>query len=341
MLNIPKSYSKLLGELYNSTISIEEIYGGGSQRQYFRVKGDKKHTVLCYSQKEVNEHIEIGLFLKKHHIPVPEIYNYNREEGLILFEDGGTVSLQSKILELKDKEDEAGKFYKQVLQWLIKLQQINPADCKSITDRVFDHNYYRWETDYFLESCVDKFFHLHIKDSVHLIEEFNSLAETLSKEETVIVHRDFQSQNIYIKEDSLYFLDFQSARLGVCQYDLASLLYDPYVSLEKTLRKELLDYYCEEKPVHDKKHFTDIFYKTSMQRLMQALGAYGFLGIVKGKKDFLNYISPGLILLLDAVNHTEEFPEITMLIKKLISLQNKLNEEKIDSTHYSPLTKKE
>ncbi|MEQ8169483.1 MAG: phosphotransferase [Candidatus Eremiobacterota bacterium] len=325
MLNIPKNYSNLLGELYKSIISIEEIHGGGSQRQYFRVKGDGKDTVLCYSQKEVNEHIETGLFLKKHHIPVPEIYNYNREDGLILFEDGGTVSLQSKVLELREKKEEIINLYKHIIQWLIKLQKINPAGCKSITDRIFDHNYYRWETDYFLESCVDKFFHLHINYPEKLIKEFNSLAETLSKEETVIVHRDFQSQNIYIKENSLYFLDFQSARLGVCQYDLASLLYDPYVSLEKPLRKELLDYYCKEKPVRDKKHFTDIFYKTSMQRLMQALGAYGFLGIVKGKKDFLNYINPALILLLDALNHTEEFPEITVLIEKLKKLFEKFS----------------
>ncbi|MEQ8225342.1 MAG: phosphotransferase [Candidatus Eremiobacterota bacterium] len=320
MLNIPKNYSDLLGELYKSEISIEEIHGGGSQRQYFRVKGDGKHTVLCYSQKEVNEHIEIGLFLKKHHIPVPEIYNYKREDGLILFEDGGTVSLQRKILELREKKEEIIKLYEHIIQWLIKLQKINPGGCKSITDRIFDHKYYRWETDYFLESCVEKIFNLHVKDSEKLIKEFNSLAEILSKEDTVIVHRDFQSQNIYIKQKSLYFLDFQSARLGVCQYDLASLLYDPYVSLEKNLRQELLDYYCKEKPVHDKKHFTDIFYKASMQRLMQALGAYGFLGIVKGKKDFLNYIAPALNLLFDTVNHTEEFPEIMLLIENLKKL---------------------
>jgi aminoglycoside/choline kinase family phosphotransferase len=324
LINIPKNYSNLLGKLYHSTdkISIEEIYGGGSQRQYFRIKGEGKNTVLCYSEKELEEHIEIGLFLKKHHIPVPEIYNYNRKDCLILFEDAGNVSLQSKILELKGKEDEVINIYEDIIQQLIKLQKINQINCNSITDRIFDHNYYRWETDYFLESCVEKFFHLNVKDSEKLIKELNNLGETLSKEDTVIVHRDFQSQNIYIKQDNLYFLDFQSARLGVCQYDLASLLYDPYVSLEKKLRKELLDYYCREKPVHDKKHFMDIFYKTSMQRLMQALGAYGFLGIVKGKEDFLTYIDPALNLLLDAINHTEEFPEITLLIEKLILLRS-------------------
>lgn len=332
MPDIPKNYSNLLGKLYHSIdkISIEEIHGGGSQRQYFRIKGEGKNTVLCYSEKELEEHIEIGLFLKKHHIPVPEIYNYNRKDCLILFEDGGTVSLQSKILKLK--EDEVINIYEDIIRHLIKLQKITPVNCKSITDRMFDHNYYRWETDYFLESCVEKFFHLNVKNSEKLRKEFNNLAEILSKEETVIVHRDFQSQNIYIKQDNLYFLDFQSARLGVCQYDLASLLYDPYVSPEKTLRKELLDYYCKEKPVNDKKHFMDIFYKTSMQRLMQALGAYGFLGIVKGKKDFLNYINPGLTLLLDAVNHTEEFPEITLLIEKLLRLSKFENFSKTTET---------
>ena len=50
----------------------------------------------------------------------------------------------------------------------------------------------------------------------------------------------------------------------------------------------------EEKVVREKyEEFMNIFYKTSMQRLMQAMGAYGFLGLVKGKKPFLKFLNPG------------------------------------------------
>jgi len=38
-----------------------------------------------------------------------------------------------------------------------------------------------------------------------------------------------------------------------------------------------------------------------MQRLMQALGAYGFLGLVKGHKNFLQYIPRAVGSLRDTV----------------------------------------
>ncbi|HPZ09030.1 MAG TPA: phosphotransferase [Candidatus Eremiobacteraeota bacterium] len=327
MKKLPEGWIKLLKNHYNSTenLNILELHGGGSQRQYFRIQGEGKKFILCSSEKEVEEQIEIGLFLGKNNIPVPNIYDYNKKDGLILFEDGGTLSLQNKINNLKGKEEELLKIYKEVIDWLIKLQELNPQNCPSIKNRIFDHSYYRWETSYFLESCAGKVFNLEIQQKDSLIKEFDYLAETLSREETVIVHRDFQSQNIYIGEDRLYFLDFQSARLGVCQYDMASLSYDPYVCLPGDLRKDLLEYYITKKHIKNRHHFTDIFYKTSMQRLMQALGAYGFLGLVKGKKDFLKYIEPALKLLLDATKHADKYPEIINLTNQLLAMNYKLS----------------
>src|SRR6202012_3566808 len=60
------------------------------------------------------------------------------------------------------------------------------------------------------------------------------------------VHRDFQSQNIVIKDEAACFIDFQGMRPGLPQYDLASLFYDPYVGLPAAERSALLDYYLSE-----------------------------------------------------------------------------------------------
>ena len=57
------------------------------------------------------------------------------------------------------------------------------------------------------------------------------------------VHRDFQSQNIVIKDGAACFIDFQGMRPGLPQYDLASLLYDPYVCLPASERADLLEHY--------------------------------------------------------------------------------------------------
>jgi aminoglycoside/choline kinase family phosphotransferase len=112
------------------------------------------------------------------------------------------------------------------------------------------------------------------------------------------VHRDFQSQNILVRNGQAYLIDFQGMRPGLAHYDLASLLFDPYVDLSSAERDELLAYYCGENPSPD---FLDTLRLCAMQRLMQALGAYGFLGLVKDHKHFLQYIPKAVRSLREVV----------------------------------------
>jgi len=89
-------------------------------------------------------------------------------------------------------------------------------------------------------------------------------------------------------------IDFQGMRWGSPFYDLGSLLYDPYVFFTAEERLELLSYYYVlSNRALDWKGFRKAFYEASAQRLMQALGAYGFLGMKRGLSDFLGYSSPG------------------------------------------------
>jgi aminoglycoside/choline kinase family phosphotransferase len=60
---------------------------------------------------------------------------------------------------------------------------------------------------------------------------FVNLAKRLASYRRVLVHRDFQSQNIIVWNEQAYLIDFQGVRPGLPQYDLASLLFDPYVAL--------------------------------------------------------------------------------------------------------------
>jgi aminoglycoside/choline kinase family phosphotransferase len=111
------------------------------------------------------------------------------------------------------------------------------------------------------------------------------------------VHRDFQSQNIIVRNGQAYLIDFQGMRPGLAEYDLASLLYDPYVDLTEAERAELMAYYCGrqlENGITINGEFDLKLRLCAMQRLMQALGAYGFLGLVKGHKHFLQYIPNAL-----------------------------------------------
>jgi len=120
----------------------------------------------------------------------------------------------------------------------------------------------------------------------------------------VLVHRDFQSQNIIIQNGHANLIDFQGMRPGLAEYDLASLLYDPYVHLSEAERAELITYYRDgrdKRGVRCSEDFDSKLRLCAMQRLMQALGAYGFLGLVKGNKNFLQYIPRAVRSLRDTV----------------------------------------
>jgi aminoglycoside/choline kinase family phosphotransferase len=133
------------------------------------------------------------------------------------------------------------------------------------------------------------------------------------------VHRDFQSQNIIVRSGQAHLIDFQGMRPGLAQYDLASLLFDPYVNLSQEERAELTAYYrgLFKNGRATKGDFETALKLCAMQRLMQALGAYGFLGLVKGHKSFLHYVSPALKLLHAVVQEIDGLEPLELAIAEL------------------------
>jgi aminoglycoside/choline kinase family phosphotransferase len=145
------------------------------------------------------------------------------------------------------------------------------------------------------------------------------------------VHRDLQSQNVMIRDGEPFLIDFQGMRFGTPFYDLGSLLCDPYVNLEQSRevhpephaervnfsgseQNELLSfYYGLWKWDLDWATFQNTFWEASAQRLMQALGAYGFLGLKKGLKAYLEHIPAGLHNLQSAAAHVASLPRLQKL----------------------------
>jgi aminoglycoside/choline kinase family phosphotransferase len=138
-----------------------------------------------------------------------------------------------------------------------------------------------------------------------LAGEFAALARAVAAQPLVLVHRDFQSQNIMLDRDRIGLVDVQGMRLGPVGYDVMSLLHDPYVDLAPDVRRALLDHWLDAVralPVlagHTREEVEAMALAAGLQRLMQALGAFGFLGRVKGKRSFLDHVPRGLAQLGD------------------------------------------
>ena len=123
-----------------------------------------------------------------------------------------------------------------------------------------------------------------------------------------------------ILEQSACLIDFQGMRPGLGSYDLASLLYDPYVTLAEDERESLLEdataLYAEA-GIAIQGDFREVFDLCAMQRLMQALGAYGFLGLVKEHPHFLTHIPPALASLKEVVGRIEGLERFGELLDRL------------------------
>jgi aminoglycoside/choline kinase family phosphotransferase len=78
---------------------------------------------------------------------------------------------------------------------------------------------------------------------------------------------------------------------------LASLLFDPYVRLSAAEREDLLSYYTESRCLENTGRIEQTLGFCAMQRLMQALGAYGFLALVRGNRHFLAHVPAALVSL--------------------------------------------
>jgi hypothetical protein len=305
-----------------SADQLTPILKGGSDRIYYRVgcqKG-KSYIFMHYDPLRTENvyYAPIATFLEGIGIRVPHIIRHDSKRCYLLMEDLGETDLWA----FREASWENRRMlYRDSLAEIMKLHEY---DIQEFHNREvplmpgFDTALYRWEHDYFIENFVIGVcgIVLDSKENDKLRQELTGLIERISNSGRCLIHRDFQSQNILIRDALPSLIDFQGVRYGSRFYDLGSLLYDPYVDLAEGERMELLSFYFEQSRTAGDSfaEFEKAFREAASQRLMQALGAYGFLGIRKGKAAFLGHIPSALDNLLDACGRADCIPALKSLL---------------------------
>lgn len=300
-------------------MKILPLEGRGSERTFFRLKWGNHSAILIHYHPERVEntyYAEIAIFLQGIGIPVPRLIHHNLEYCLVLMEDLG----DQLLYEFREKNWEIRKpLYQKVLSSIHKLHVFPLEDFPVGRVKMmegFSSDLYRWERDYFRDYFVRECCGIILEPSFEkeLEIELLNLANRLLGSTRTLIHRDLQSQNIMVRDGEVFFIDFQGMRAGCPFYDLGSLLCDPYVSFTEKEREELLSFYFGlSKWGLDWEDFSKYFWEASAQRLMQALGAYGFLGLRKGLKNYLDHIPRGLYLLHHATSKINDLPNLQEL----------------------------
>jgi aminoglycoside/choline kinase family phosphotransferase len=202
----------------------------------------------------------------------------------------------------------------------------------------FTPDLYLWERNYFRENFIGGFCKIRLSPKIErqLEQELARLAHRLLSPVQRPIHRDLQSQNVMICSGTPFLIDFQGMRLGSIFYDLGSLLCDPYVAFTESERLELLSFYYEiSSPDQSPADYQKMFWEATTQRLMQAVGAYGYLGLHRGLKNYLAYIPGGLRNLCAAAERAASVPmllEIGSLCREALKpMDSKLREVNPDT----------
>ncbi|MEX1113857.1 MAG: phosphotransferase [Akkermansiaceae bacterium] len=260
-------------------ITLEPIKRGASGRTIVRVKtpGHEPFIGIHWNEdrEDNSQFIPVANFLKQAKLRVPTILHDRSRYRVALVEDLGDVDL----LSMKSRPfAERLPYYRSAFEQVDRLFYAKPAKDFHLMPP-FDAALYRWEQNYFFEFLVEEFLGMDA-GPLRKNQAFINLSERLGTVARHLVHRDFQSQNLLIKDDKVWLIDFQGLRRGRQEYDLASLIFDPYMDHSEEEREALLVLWEE---IADERPLETLFHECAAQRLMQALGAYG--NIVKNRGD--------------------------------------------------------
>lgn len=313
--------------LGSSAYKVFSLAGDASNRRYYRVVLDHQSWVLMrwepFDPKNY-PFISVLNHFAKNGVHVPEIISMSPEEGLVLLEDLGDLTLERKFWESQQQEASMD-FYKMAVDEIVKIH--HPAtldrsdDCTAFKMQ-FDTEKFLWEMNYGKDNLLSGVlkFPFSEQSNKEISDIFLDICSKLHQEPKRIAHRDYHSRNLMIKLDQMEVIDFQDARLGPIQYDLVSLMRDSYVDMNDSMAKTLINYYLDQsKPYLPKdfsrEHFDRIYELQSIQRCFKACGSFASFYHLRQDKRYLKYLSGTLRRVMKAIN---EFPEYKVFADILI-----------------------
>jgi aminoglycoside/choline kinase family phosphotransferase len=249
------------------------------------------------------------------------------DNNIYLQEDLGDIDLFRLVTDDKQhKTVNLIQLYRKVIDEMpsIQYKSVSDFDFSICYPRhAFDRQSMHWDLNYFkyhfLKLAYTPFHEQKLEDDFNRFIDF-----LLQAPSGFFLYRDFQSRNIMMHRDKVFFIDYQGGRKGALQYDLASLLFEAKTGLSPEIRMDLLNYYTQvfqDFPFFDKNEFLHYFPGFALIRILQAFGAYGYRGYFERKTYFLQSIPPAIITLkwlLSGFDLGVELPHLTETLSRMV-----------------------
>lgn len=286
MSSLPPEAAIYLDRWLGSGWTARPLAGDASVRAYYRVTGpDGRSWILAYYPEEVRPQLRrfLGAYesLRSCGHP-PEVVEHC--DFAVLQHDVGDRTL----FDVLHDDREAGiRLYHDAIELLASFQRAPDQGLNPPFSAGFFFSELEMARDYYVERLMGA-------DGSGLGAMMKMLSDNVAQHPYTLCHRDFHGQNIHIKNDDLYLIDYQDLRSGPDTYDLASLVRDRGVAeiLGDTVELELLEHYVRTTGAGG-----DVrrrYFETLLQRSIKILGTFSKQPIVRGRMHYLDFIPPTL-----------------------------------------------
>jgi aminoglycoside/choline kinase family phosphotransferase len=277
------------------------LAGDGSPRPFYRIEATgQTYVLLVEPEWRLSKDYPVHQgYLEREGVPVPAFLAVDPGLGVLLMEDMGDELLQMRLL---SNPDERLAWLEEATRLVARLHGSTfpvPANLPAST-RSFDANKYFEELSFTIEHLHKGFLKLPDLDPgiTKLTRIFCERLEEIRP--LVFCHRDYHTRNLLVHQERLRLIDFQDARLGPPEYDLASLFFDAYVPIAESDRVKLLSHYkriLASFPLSKKidwEGMPERLERVAFQRIVKAAGSFASFYTRHGKKTHLAYLVPAL-----------------------------------------------
>lgn len=302
------------------------LAGDASTRVYYRVFYTDRESAIVMIQPAPGAGLEdsfldVQRFLRDLALPVPDVYLHDPREGVVILQDLGNDLLE-KVVDRCDAE-RLEEIYRDAVDLLVTMRRKTAGlTAGSVAfSLAFDEEKLMQELRFFVTHFVEGLCKTYLPGSARncLEEFFLTISRFLAAEPRVFTHRDYHARNLLVHQGRLVMIDFQDARMGPAQYDLASLLRDSYVTLPESLVGELIRRYAAETHEPGEERFRYVFDVMCLQRNIKALGTFGFQLSSRGSDRYASSIPRTGRYIAENIARYEEFACYRSCVEDFIS----------------------
>ncbi len=274
----------------------EKLKGGVSDKLILRIVSGSGSVVGVFNSNVPENDAFTGFTntFRNLNLNVPFVLHMRDDRKVYFISDLGYETL-FEFAKRNPPREELMSIYRDVILHLVKFQVLGAKHIDfnlCFETNVFDRNQAETDAGKFSKYYLQK--HLNNGKSMPDGKTFERLLDfTINGSKNYFMYRDFQPRNIVINKGLPYFVDYQSGRLGPCQYDLISFLYSGSIDITDDERIELKRHFLNEfskyEPLDEETFYTSLDYFTLL-RIIQVLGSYCWSAYEKGNPAVLSKI---------------------------------------------------